>query len=201
MDRHPHLGVDARTLGRRGGDGELRRDAGASYCIRHENQARLAVLRRPRGSCRDDGLPFDARPRPQPRWQAHGIHAKQLGRLYHSSRPRLQPSATLPGMSTDAGPAITRYDFTGGALRGTHFTLYATCLIHRGDNHLESLPLAAIASLRVAYERDGRRLGWGVVLLIVALVLFAVSGPLAGLAAEGAPELAAPGGRGVGRRR
>jgi hypothetical protein len=102
-------------------------------------------------------------------------------------------------MSTDAGPAITRYDFTGGALRGTHFTLYATCLIHRGDNHLESLPLAAIASLRVAYERDGRRLGWGVALLVVALVLFAVSGPLAGLAGEAATEMAAQGGQGMAR--
>ena len=82
-------------------------------------------------------------------------------------------------MTSDAGPAITRYDFTSGALRGTHFTLYATCLTHRGDNHLETLPLAAIASLRVAYERNARRIGWGVALLVVALILFAVSGPIA----------------------
>ena len=94
-------------------------------------------------------------------------------------------------MSTDAGPAITRYDFTRGALRGTHFTLYANCLIHRGENHLETLPLAAIASLRVAYERDARRLGWGVALLIVALLLFAVSGPLAELAGTASAEMAA----------
>ena len=93
-------------------------------------------------------------------------------------------------MSTDAGPAITRYDFTRGALRGTHFTLYANCLIHRGENHLETLSLAAIASLRVAYERDARRLGWGVALLVVALVLFAVSGPLAEFADARAAEIA-----------
>ena len=74
-------------------------------------------------------------------------------------------------MSGDAGPAITRYDFTGGALRGTHFTLYATCLVHRSDNHLETLPLGAIASLRVAYERNARSIGWGIALLIVALIL------------------------------
>ena len=92
-------------------------------------------------------------------------------------------------MSTDAGPAITRYDFTGGALRGTHFTLYANCLIHRVDNHLETLPLAGIASLRVAYERDARKLGWGVALLIVALVLFSVSGPLAEFADARAAEM------------
>ena len=93
-------------------------------------------------------------------------------------------------MSTDAGPAITRYDFTRGALRGTHFTLYASCLIHRGEHHLETLPLAAIASLRVAYERDARRLGWGIALLIVALVLFAVSGPIAEFAGERAADMA-----------
>ena len=93
-------------------------------------------------------------------------------------------------MSTDAGPAITRYDFTAGALRGTHFTLYASCLIHRGDNHLETLPLAAIASLRVAYERDVRRIGWAVALLIVAVVLFSISGPIVEFADARAAEMA-----------
>jgi hypothetical protein len=93
-------------------------------------------------------------------------------------------------MSGDAGPAITRYDFTGGALRGTHFTLYATCLVHRGDHHLETLPLAAIASLRLAYERDGRHIGWGAALLVVALILFAVSGPIAGFADAHGAEMA-----------
>ena len=59
---------------------------------------------------------------------------------------------------TEAGPAITRFDFTGGLLRGSHFTLYSTCLVHRGSAHLETLPLACIASLRVAYERDSRKI-------------------------------------------
>jgi hypothetical protein len=99
----------------------------------------------------------------------------------------------------DAGPAITRYDFTSGALRGTHFTLYATCLTHRGDNHLETLPLAGIASLRVAYEHDARRIGWGVALLLVALVVYALSAPLAGLATTGAEEMAKTDGHGVAR--
>lgn len=93
-------------------------------------------------------------------------------------------------MTSDAGPAITRYDFTSGALRGTHFTLYATCLTHRGENHLETLPLAGIASLRVAYERNARSIGWGVALLVVALVLFAVSGPIAGFADIHAADMA-----------
>lgn len=102
-------------------------------------------------------------------------------------------------MSSDAGPAITRYDFTSGALRGSHFTLYATCLTHRGDNHLETMPLAGIASLRVAYEHDARRIGWGVALLLVALVVYAVSAPLAGLATAGAEEMAKTDGHGVAR--
>jgi hypothetical protein len=102
-------------------------------------------------------------------------------------------------VTTDAGPPITRYDFTSGALRGTHFTLYANCLIHRSDNHLETLPLGGIASLRVAYEHDARKLGWGVSLVIVALILFAISGPLAELAGAAAAEMAAAGGHGVAR--
>jgi hypothetical protein len=100
-------------------------------------------------------------------------------------------------VTSDAGPAITRYDFTSGTLRGTHFTLYANCLVHRSDNHLETLPLAGIASLRVAYERDARKLGWGIALVIVALVLLAIAGPLAALAGGAAAEMAAAGGHGV----
>lgn len=97
----------------------------------------------------------------------------------------------------DAGPAITRYDFTSGGLRGTHFTLFATCLVHRSETLLETLPLAGIASLRVAYQRDARKLGWGIALLIVALVLFAASAPLSGLLGAAAAEMAAAGAHGV----
>jgi sugar phosphate permease len=99
----------------------------------------------------------------------------------------------------DAGPAITRYDFSSGLFRGSHFTLYASCLVHRSDNHLETLPLAGIASLRVAYERDLRKLGWGVSLLVVALILFVISAPLAALASSAAAEMAAAGTHGVAR--
>lgn len=100
-------------------------------------------------------------------------------------------------MNGEASPAISRFDFTGGTLRGTHFTLYASCLVHRGEQQLETFPLAAIASLRVAYERDPRKLGWGVSLLIIALLLFAISGPLVALADGAAAEMAAAGGSGV----
>jgi hypothetical protein len=102
-------------------------------------------------------------------------------------------------VTNDAGPAISRYDFTSGELRRSHFTLYSNCLVHRSDTHLETLPLAAIASLRVAYERDMRKLGWGVSLVIIALIVFAISAPLAELAGGAAAEMAAAGGHGVAR--
>jgi hypothetical protein len=99
----------------------------------------------------------------------------------------------------DAGPAVARFDFTSGTLRGSHFTLYGNCLVHRGDSQMETVPLAGIAALRVAYERDARKLGWGVFLLIVALLVFAISGPLNSLAEGAAAEMAAAGGQGVAR--
>ena len=94
-------------------------------------------------------------------------------------------------MTGDAGPAISRYDFTRGDLKGSHFTLYSSVLLHRSDRHLETLPLAAIASLRVAYERDARKIGWGISLVLIALVLFAISAPLADLSGGAAAEMAA----------
>ena len=92
---------------------------------------------------------------------------------------------------SDAGAAVSRFDFSNGPLRGTHLTLYTTCLVHRGDSHLETLPLATVAAVGVAFVRDHRRLGWGVSLLFLALVLFAISGPLTSLAALAANDVAA----------
>ena len=100
---------------------------------------------------------------------------------------------------SDAGPAITRFDFAAGGLRGTHLTLYPNCLVHRGYAHLETLPLASIASVRVAFERDERKLGWGAVLVIIALLLLGIAAPLAAFAGGAAVELAAGGTQGVGR--
>jgi len=102
-------------------------------------------------------------------------------------------------MSSDAGPAITRYDFPSGALRGSHFILYSNCIVHRSDTHLETVPLAAIGSLRVAYAREPRKLGWGVSLLIIALILLAISGPLADALGAAAAEMAAAGASGVAK--
>jgi hypothetical protein len=100
---------------------------------------------------------------------------------------------------TEAGAAITRFDFPGGALRGTYLTLYANCLVHRSDTHLETLPLATIGAVRVAYERDSRKLNWGAGLVVLAAILLALSGPLSALAGGAAAEMAAAGGHGVAR--
>jgi hypothetical protein len=99
----------------------------------------------------------------------------------------------------EVGPAISRYDFTSGLLRGSHFTLYATCLVHRSESRLETLPLAGIASLRIAYERDPRKIGWGLALLVISLLVFAIAGPLAEVAQGAAADMAAAGGHGVAR--
>jgi hypothetical protein len=102
-------------------------------------------------------------------------------------------------VTSDAGPAVARFDFTSGALRGSHFTLYGNCLVHRGDTQMETVPLAAIAALRVAYARDARKLGWGVSLVIIALLVFVISGPLIAAADGAAAEMAAAGASGVAR--
>jgi hypothetical protein len=78
----------------------------------------------------------------------------------------------------EPAPALTRYAFTNGELRGTQLLLYPGCLVHRSDNHLETLPLAAVSAVRVAFERHARRLGWGVGLVAAALLMLAIAGPL-----------------------
>jgi hypothetical protein len=87
---------------------------------------------------------------------------------------------------SETGPAITRYAFTSGVLRGTYLTLHPTCLVHRSDNHLETLPLAGITALRAAFQRDTRKLGWGIALIVIALLLLAIAGPLGSWASTAA---------------
>ena len=97
----------------------------------------------------------------------------------------------------DAGAAIARFDFANGLLRGSQLTLYPACLVHQGEGTAETLMLASIASVRIVFERDSRRLGWGLALLLVAVVLLALSSPLASFAAGAAAEIAAAGTQGV----
>jgi hypothetical protein len=91
---------------------------------------------------------------------------------------------------SEPGPALTRFAFTSGMLRGTHLTLYPTCLVHRGDTHLETLPFAAMSAVSVAFRRDARKLGWGIALLVMALLLLAASGPLERFATDAATDMA-----------
>jgi hypothetical protein len=87
------------------------------------------------------------------------------------------------------GTPIASFDFSAGPLRGTQLSLYGTRLLHHGVGHMDSMALGAMAAVRVSYERDLRRIGWGVVLALVALLLFAVAGPLSGAAADAAVEV------------
>jgi len=85
---------------------------------------------------------------------------------------------------------ITTHDFRSGPLRGTHLTLFPHSLLHRGGKFLETIPMHAVAGVRVAFARDERKLGWGAALVVIALILFAISGPMAALAAAAANEVA-----------
>jgi hypothetical protein len=101
-------------------------------------------------------------------------------------------------MSDDAQTALMRFDFRNGLQRGSQLMLYPRYLVHRSDSYLETVPFARITALKVAFERDPRRLGWGVGLVLVALLLLAVSAPLGNLAHGAAQEMMASG-QGVAR--
>jgi hypothetical protein len=101
-------------------------------------------------------------------------------------------------MSDEAPRPLARFDFRGGAEGGSQLMLYGACIVHRSESHLETMPLARVSAISVSFERDRRRLGWGVALVIGALMLLALSGPLGSLAHGAAQEVAASG-AGVGR--
>jgi hypothetical protein len=100
---------------------------------------------------------------------------------------------------SEAGPALTRYTFVGGLQRGSSLTLFPTCLVHRSDNHLETMPLAGMTAVGVTFERNARRLGWGIGLILAALLMLAVTGPLTSFASTAANDMAAAGAQGVPR--
>jgi hypothetical protein len=64
--------------------------------------------------------------------------------------------------------------------RGERLALYAGRLVHQGSDTVETVPLAHLASVRVAFERDARQLNGAIILLVVALILALSSGPLHG---------------------
>ena len=91
----------------------------------------------------------------------------------------------------DGDIPLMRFDFARGALRGSSLMLYPSHLVHRGTQRLETMPLAAVAAVRIEFARDARKINWAMVLVVVALILFLLSGPLASLAGAAAEEVAA----------
>ena len=86
---------------------------------------------------------------------------------------------------------ISDYEVAGG----THLTLYANRMELHGGDALEIVPLAHLASVRVAFEREPRKLSWALGLLIAALVLASISGPLQSWMADLVAKVGAGGGR------
>jgi len=84
---------------------------------------------------------------------------------------------------------IATYPFLTGPLRGTQLALFASRLLHQGAGQMESVALSAVGAVRVGYERDFRRIAWGGVLILLALLLVVIAGPLSGAAAETAAEI------------
>ena len=101
-------------------------------------------------------------------------------------------------MNDESQLALTRFDFTTGSNRGSQLMLYPRCLVHRSESQLETVPLSRVTAIKVSFERNARRLGWGIAAVIAALVLLAISGPLGSLAHGAAQEMAASG-QGVAR--
>lgn len=102
-------------------------------------------------------------------------------------------------MTNEAPAPLTRFEFASGPQRGSHLALYPRCLVHRSEAHLETLSLAALALVRVAFARDSRKLGWGIALVVVALLLLAIAGPLGSFAGQAAGDMASGGSQGVAR--
>jgi uncharacterized Tic20 family protein len=90
---------------------------------------------------------------------------------------------------------LAGYDIASGARRGARFTLYANRLVLAGGDAMETIPLAHLASVRVAFERDARKLNWAIALLTLALVFAVVSGPLQSWMMELSSKVAASAGR------
>ncbi len=57
---------------------------------------------------------------------------------------------------------------------------------------MEAVPLAHLAAVRVAFERDARKLNWAIGLLLAALFFAAISGPLRGWIAASAAKVGDP---------
>jgi len=88
-----------------------------------------------------------------------------------------------------ADEPIAAYEFRGGAFRGTTLTLFPGRLAHEGVDVVESIPIAHVASVRVEFRREARKLNWSIALFALALVLFVAAGPLQAWSAAAAAEV------------
>lgn len=93
------------------------------------------------------------------------------------------------------GPALAEFQVASGEQRGLRLTLYTGHMELKGGDSAETIPLARLASVRVAFERDSRKLNWAIALLVVALICAASSGPLQRWMAEMVAKVAESGGR------
>ncbi len=85
---------------------------------------------------------------------------------------------------------ISEYTFSAGELRGSRLTLFPGRLLHEGGNVVEHMPLAHLAALRIEFLREPRKLKWAIIFLVLAMLLYGVSGPLERVAASAVAEVA-----------
>lgn len=78
---------------------------------------------------------------------------------------------------------------------GGMLSLYQGRLVHRGEAVTETIPIAQLASVRIAFEREAGKLGGAIALGLVAAVLLVVAAPLKGWLATLAGKVAEPGAR------
>lgn len=85
----------------------------------------------------------------------------------------------------DGGAPLLRFDFRDGR----QMELFRTCLVQRGAEEMETIPLSAVGALRVSFQRDTGRCGWGVALVVAALIVFIVARPLGTFSAAAVVEI------------
>ena len=93
-------------------------------------------------------------------------------------------------MSTDQ--PLAEFEISSGAQRGSRLTLYRNRLVHQAGDSMETMPLAQLAAVRVAFERDPHKQNWAIALSLAALALFAASGPLRSWIAVAASKVGDP---------
>ena len=92
---------------------------------------------------------------------------------------------------TDDSP-LAEFEIGSGAQRGSRLTLYANRLLHHGGEAMEAVPLARLAAVRVAFERDPAKMKWAIALLVLAVFCAAISGPLQGWIGGAAARIGEP---------